>query len=251
MSRVCAAASTTAYLSRLTRLCRHSIADLRIHLTWCTQRGQNAVQARRADLELYVRRLQETRRFEPSTRLPAHFGVAGYYRTCLTDGILQHSPAEHLRGPTVPPESPTLGLTHLQFEGHAHRRTAPTERQRLRPGRDARPPGLRIFEATDITDLREEHGHPSCASSARAPGSCSPRFRGEHGPIRRNGRGAHLGPARRDRGLRHLAGAAGVRLARMHAQIVRHLRHHHARRRRRPARRANRRTTRQPWTGLP
>jgi integrase len=42
--------------------------------------------------------------------------VAGFYRTCLIDGILDHSPAEHLRRPTVPPECPTLGLTHLQFE---------------------------------------------------------------------------------------------------------------------------------------
>jgi hypothetical protein len=42
--------------------------------------------------------------------------VAGFYRTCVIDGVLEHSPAEHLRRPRVPPEPPTLGLTHLQFE---------------------------------------------------------------------------------------------------------------------------------------
>ena len=30
--------------------------------------------------------------------------------------MLDHSPAEHVRRPTVAPESPTLGFTHLQFE---------------------------------------------------------------------------------------------------------------------------------------
>jgi hypothetical protein len=42
--------------------------------------------------------------------------VTGFYRTCVIDGVLDHSPAENVRRPTVPPESPTLGLTHLQFE---------------------------------------------------------------------------------------------------------------------------------------
>jgi hypothetical protein len=38
------------------------------------------------------------------------------YRTCVIDGLLEHSPAEHVRRPAVPAESPTLGFTHLQFE---------------------------------------------------------------------------------------------------------------------------------------
>jgi hypothetical protein len=42
--------------------------------------------------------------------------TAGFYRTCVIDGLLEHSPAEHVRRPTVSPESPTLGFTHLQFE---------------------------------------------------------------------------------------------------------------------------------------
>ena len=42
--------------------------------------------------------------------------MAGFYRTAVIDGLLEHSPAEHVRRPRVPAESPTLGLTHLQLE---------------------------------------------------------------------------------------------------------------------------------------
>jgi len=52
--------------------------------------------------------------------------VAGFYRTCVIDGLLEHSPADYVRRPTVPPESPTLGLSHLRFEAllSAARRSA-------------------------------------------------------------------------------------------------------------------------------
>jgi hypothetical protein len=87
--------------------------------------------------------------------------VAGFYRTCVVDSVLEHSPAEYVRRPNVPAESPTLGLTHLQFE-------AP-----LSAARHSTNPcdfalvtmlgllGLRIFEAngSNIADLGEEHGH--------------------------------------------------------------------------------------------
>jgi integrase/recombinase XerD len=42
--------------------------------------------------------------------------VVGFYRVCVIDQILPHSPADYVRRPTVPAESPTLGLGHLQFE---------------------------------------------------------------------------------------------------------------------------------------
>jgi hypothetical protein len=42
--------------------------------------------------------------------------VVGFYRVCVLDGLLPHSPADYVRRPTVPAESPTLGLGHLQFE---------------------------------------------------------------------------------------------------------------------------------------
>ena len=60
--------------------------------------------------------MQETCRFKPST-ISRRFSVAaGFYRTCVIDAVLEHSPADHVRRPNVPAESPTLGFTHLQFE---------------------------------------------------------------------------------------------------------------------------------------
>ena len=75
--------------------------------------------ARRADLELYIRWMQELRWFGPSTASRRFPVAAGFCRTCVIDGVLEYSPAEHVRRPSLPPESPTLGFTHLQFRGPA------------------------------------------------------------------------------------------------------------------------------------
>jgi site-specific recombinase XerC len=63
-----------------------------------------------------IRWMQEIRRFKPSTVSRRFSVLAGFYRTCVIDGQLENSPAEHVRRPTVPAESPNLGFTHLQFE---------------------------------------------------------------------------------------------------------------------------------------
>ena len=70
----------------------------------------------RAQIELYVRWMQEVRRFQPSTVSRRVSVVAGFYRTCVIDQVIDASPADYVRRPNVPPESPTLGLSHLQFE---------------------------------------------------------------------------------------------------------------------------------------
>lgn len=72
--------------------------------------------AHRPHLELYIGWMQEIRHFKPSTVSRRLSVVAGFYRTAVIDRVLDHSPAEHVRRPSVPPESPTLGFTHLQFE---------------------------------------------------------------------------------------------------------------------------------------
>jgi site-specific recombinase XerD len=53
---------------------------------------------------------------KPSTVCRRLSVVVGFYRTCVIDGLLEHSPADYVRRPSVPPESPTFGLSHLQFE---------------------------------------------------------------------------------------------------------------------------------------
>ena len=154
--------AVAAYLARFTgssRRCTES--DLRCYLTWCAEHGLDPLAAQRPHLELYIRRMQEIRRLMPPTVSRRLSVTAGFYRTCVIDGVLEHSPAEHVRRPAVPAESPTLGFTHLQFEAL------------LTAARHSPHPcdfalvamlgllGLRIFEATsaDIADLGEEHGH--------------------------------------------------------------------------------------------
>jgi hypothetical protein len=56
------------------------------------------------------------RHFKPSTVSRRLSVMAGFYGTCVIDSVLEHSPVDYVRRPNVPPESPTLGLTHLQFE---------------------------------------------------------------------------------------------------------------------------------------
>jgi hypothetical protein len=87
--------------------------------------------------------------------------AAGFYKTCVIDGILEHSPAEHVRRPSVPAESPTLGFTCLQFEGLLTAARESLNRSDFALVAMLGLLGLRIFEATgaDIADLGEEHGH--------------------------------------------------------------------------------------------
>jgi integrase len=87
--------------------------------------------------------------------------ITGFYRTCVVDGVLTSSPAEHVRHPNMPPESPTLGLTHLQFEAMLTAARLSSNLNGLALVAMLGLLGLRIFEAcaVDIDDLGEEHGH--------------------------------------------------------------------------------------------
>jgi hypothetical protein len=87
--------------------------------------------------------------------------VAGFYRTCVIDGVMEHSPAGHVRRPAVPAESPTPGFTHLQFEALLTAARESANRNDFALVAMLGLLGLRIFEATsaDIGDLGEEHGH--------------------------------------------------------------------------------------------
>ncbi|WP_199512171.1 tyrosine-type recombinase/integrase [Nucisporomicrobium flavum] len=164
--------------------------------------------------------------------------MAGFYRTCVIDQILPHSPADYVRQPSVPTESPTLGLGHLQFE-------ALITAARLSPNINDFALvamlgllGLRIFEACGATidNLAEEHGHrvlkirgkgdktvliplpPAVARAIdRAVGSRV------HGPILRNAHGVQMDRHAASRRLKALADEAGIRIARMHPHMLRHI----------------------------
>ena len=139
----------------------HSESDLRLFFAWCAERDLPPLEAQRAQIELYVRWMQEVRRFKPSTVSRRFSVTAGFYRTAVIDGVLDHSPAEHVRRPAVPPESPTLGFTHLQFEALLTAARESPNRCDFALVAMLGLLGLRIFEATgaDIADVGEEHGH--------------------------------------------------------------------------------------------
>jgi len=227
-----------AHLSRYRGTSReHTESDLRVFFNWCHDRQLAPLTAQRHDLELYLRWLQDVRRFKPSTVSRRLSVVAGFYRTCVIDGVLEHSPADYVRRPRVPPESPTLGLTHLQFEAM------------LTAARESTNPfdfalvcllgllGLRIFETVgaNIGDLGEEHGHRVLRVRGKGgkvvlvplPPAVSrtvDRAAGERstGPLLLNSRGVRMDRHAATRRLRQLAAVAGVRLPRMHPHMLRH-----------------------------
>jgi len=230
--------AAAAYLARFKGLSReHTDSDLRAFLNWCVGRDIEPLRAQRAQLELYVRWMQETRRYKPSTVSRRTSVLSGFYRTAVIDGVLAHSPAEYVRRPTVPPESPTLGLTHLQFEAMLTAARESANRFDFALVAMLGLLGLRIFEATgtDVTDLGEEHGRrvlrvvgkgtrvvlvplPPAVGRAvdRAVDGRS------SGPILLNTRGARMDRHAATRRLRRLAATAGVRLPRMHPHMLRH-----------------------------
>ena len=78
--------AVAAYLARYRGQTRvHTESDLRAYLVWCRERGVEPLSASRAQIELYVRWMQEIRHLQPSTVSRRVSVMAGFYRTCLDD----------------------------------------------------------------------------------------------------------------------------------------------------------------------
>jgi site-specific recombinase XerD len=230
--------AVAAYLARYKGHTRvHNESDLRSYLYWCAERGLEPFAAKRPPIELYVRWMQQHRRLAPSTISRRIAIVSGFYRTCVIDGVLEHSPAEYVRRPNVPPESPTLGLSHLQFEAMLAAARESANRYDFALVCLLGLLGLRIFEAcgVDVTDPGEEHGHrvlrvvgkghkvvliPLPPAGARAVDRAVDGR--EAGPILLNRCGTRMDRMAATRRLRRLQNAAGVRIARMHPHMLRH-----------------------------
>src|SRR3569833_1465471 len=96
--------AVAAYLGRYrgqTRL--HSESDLRVFLRWCTDHDLDPLTVVRIDIERYVRWLQDVRCYQPSIVSRRLSIVTGFYRVCVIDGILPHSPADLPSRPSRPP----------------------------------------------------------------------------------------------------------------------------------------------------
>ena len=88
--------------------------DLRQFFAWCAQVNLGIFELRRGHLELWARSMEERglARAAISRRLST---VAGFYRICVLDGLLEDSPAEHVRRPKMLTESATLGLDRMEL----------------------------------------------------------------------------------------------------------------------------------------
>ena len=230
--------AVAAYLARFKGQSRiHTESDLRGYLSWCESRGLDPLVATRLHIELYIRWLQEVRQYRPSTVSRRMSVVAGFYRTCVIDAVLEHSPAEYVRRPTVPAESPTLGLTHLQFEALLTTAKHSTNRCDFALVTMLGLLGLRIFEAvgSNLEDLGEEHGHRVLRVRGKGdkvvlvplpPAVGRALERAIHdrttGPILLTRRGTRMDRHCATRRLHRLAAAGGVHVARMHPHMLRH-----------------------------
>ncbi len=150
-----------------------------------------------------------------------------YYEAVTPD---PDSPSEYVRRPRVPVESPTLGLTHLQFEALLTAAKHSPNRCDFALVTMLGLLGLRIFEATgsEFRTLVRNTATECSGFTARATGSSSSRF---HPPWAAQSSDPStigtptdlLDPSRhpngstlRTRRLRRLVEEAGVKLPRMH-----------------------------------
>src|SRR3954452_3031678 len=103
--------AVAGFLARYSQPTRRSYhCDLRQFFAWCASVNLEVFAVQRGHLELWARTMEDQglKRATIGRRLST---VAGFYRTCVIDGLLDHSPAEHVRRPKIDTESATLGWT--------------------------------------------------------------------------------------------------------------------------------------------
>ncbi len=83
--------------------------DLRQFVGWCERHGLRLFAARRSDIELYARYLEEAGRAR-ATVARRLCTVAGFYRYAEEEGLVPVSPAVHVRRPRLDYESHAVGL---------------------------------------------------------------------------------------------------------------------------------------------
>jgi integrase len=135
------------------------VLDLRQFAAWCRQQSIPLFGARRADIEGYARWLEDQGRARATVarRLST---VAGFYRYAEEEGLLERSPAVHVRRPRLDYESHALALDRNEVGALlvAAGLGTPIEHALLSL---LALNGLRISEAlgTDIEALGVQRGH--------------------------------------------------------------------------------------------
>jgi integrase len=83
--------------------------DLRQFTTWCRARSLALFAVRQADIEFFARELEASGRAR-ATVTRRLCTIAGFFRYAVEEGLLEHSPAAHVRRPRVVYESHAVAL---------------------------------------------------------------------------------------------------------------------------------------------
>ena len=107
--------AVAGFLARYSGPTRKSyVSDLRQFFAWCASVDLEVFGTKRGHIELWARSMEEKglARATIGRRLST---VAGFYRICVLDGLIEHSPAEYVRRPKIDTESATLGLDRMEL----------------------------------------------------------------------------------------------------------------------------------------
>jgi integrase len=133
--------------------------DLRLYTSWCQQHHLHLFAARRADIECFGRDM-EARGRARATVARRLCTIAVFYRYAVEEGLLEHSPAVHVRRPRLDYESHATALDRNEVGGMLVAAGLGHPREHALISLLAIN-GLRISEAlsADIDKLGLERGH--------------------------------------------------------------------------------------------
>lgn len=137
--------------------------DLRMFYRWCDEHRLALFEVTRTHIELYARELEELGR-APATIGRRLSALAGFYRFAAEEGVIEHSPAVHVRRPRLDYESHAVGLDRNELGAFLVAAGLSSPRDHALCSLLALN-GLRISEAlgADIDQLGLERGHRTLA----------------------------------------------------------------------------------------
>ena len=138
---------------------RSCTTDLRIFAGWCTDSRIALLEAKRAHIEIFGREMESAGKMR-STVARRMSTIAGFFKYCHDEGLLDRNPAANVRRPKVDHESRTLGLDRNELGGLLVQAGLGTAREHALISLLALN-GLRISEAlnADIEALDMDRGH--------------------------------------------------------------------------------------------
>jgi site-specific recombinase XerD len=89
-------------------------ADLKQWGAFCAEHGLEVLGAGRPHVQIFAQQLAEAGR-APATVSRKLSAIAGFYGYCVAEGVLERSPAAHVRRPKVSDESTRLGLDRAEL----------------------------------------------------------------------------------------------------------------------------------------